>query len=303
MTFQVAGSLRLGFLAVPSLITFAFLLGSPDVYGQGRHTTPSPPPTPPGSVPNPLDQNNPLPTDTLDLYHVTVIDGDNGKPIATNEYACFLPPLNSVSPGTVGVVDLQVPLKSKDDYQSACRSLQKKKIADAEKHLREAVVRYEKYAAAWVLLGQLLETQQKLDEARDACSKSLNASASYLPGYLCLTDISTRQEAWLDALKFSARALEIDPAGNPAAYALNAGANLELHHLAAAEASALKAAAMDVKNSEPRVHYLLAQIYAAKGDRTQFVAQLREFLKYAKDPADVAVAKNILAKVDGQAQQ
>jgi len=181
--------------------------------------------------------------------------------------------------------------------------LRQKQLADAEKHLRKAVAHYERYAAGWVLLGQLLESEQKLEEASDACAKSLNASSSYLPGFLCLTGISTRQQHWLDALKFSERALEIDPTGNPVGYALNAAANLELHHLAEAEKSALKASEMDAKNSEPRVHYLLAQIYVAEGNHTRAVEQLHEYLKYAKDPADVAVAKNVLVKLEGQAQE
>jgi tetratricopeptide (TPR) repeat protein len=255
-------------------------------------------------VPNNTQQYSPAPTlSSLDMDRVQVVTDDNGKPIATSEYACFLPPLNSVSPATVGVVDLKASPESQDEFQSACRSLRKNQIADAEKHLHKAVKRYDRYAAAWVLLGQLLEIQQKLEPARDACSRSLNASSSYLPGFLCLADISTRQEQWLDALTFSARALAIDPTSNPAAYAINATANLELHHLPEAEQSALKASAIDAKNSEPRVHYLLAQIYAAKGDRPRSVAQLQEFLKYARDPADVAVAKGVLAKFEGQVQQ
>ena len=239
------------------------------------------------------------PPSTLDLTTKNVTVDSTGKPIATNEYACFLPPLNSVSPATVGVVDLQVPWKPQYEYQSGCDALRKKKIADAEKHLRKAIEQYEKYAAAWVLLGQLLETQQKADEARDACSKSLNASATYLPAYLCLTYISSRQKNWDDALKFSTRVLELDPSTNPVAYALNATANLNLHHLAEAEKSALKALEIDVRNSEPRIHFLLAQIYAAKGDRPNTAAQLREYLKFAKDPDDIAMVKNNLAKLDG----
>jgi tetratricopeptide (TPR) repeat protein len=236
----------------------------------------------------------------LDLSQKHVVVDSNGKTVATNEYACFLPPLNSVSAATVGLVDLQVPWKPQFEYQSGCDALHKKKNADAEKHLRRAIEQYENYAAAWVLLGQLLEAEQKPQEARDACAKSLNASASYLPAYLCLTDISSRQKNWEDALTFSARVLELDPTSNAMAYAYNATANLNLHHLLEAEKSALKALDIDVRNSEPRVHFLLAQIYAAKGDRQSMAAQLREYLKYAKDPDDVAMVKTNLAKLGGE---
>jgi tetratricopeptide (TPR) repeat protein len=298
MGFNRTCSLRLTFPAKHFFVVFAFLLISPLLYGQG-HGRPAQPPLPNLSQPS----SAPHAIDPFDLGPVQVVYGVDNKPIATSEYKCFLPPLNSVSPTTVGVVDLRAPLKSQNEYESACRSLRKNKIANAEKHLRTAIAGYERYAAAWVLLGQLLETRQKLDEARSACSKSVEESSSYLPGFLCLADISTRQERWLDALTFSARVLEIDSTGNPVGYVLNATANLNLHHLVEAEESALKASKMDVRNSEPRVHYLLAQIYAAKGDRTRTVAQLHEYLKYAKEPGDVAVVQKCLVKLQDQPQE
>jgi len=231
------------------------------------------------------------------------VTGRNVTAIYINEYACFIPPLNSISPATIGVVDLEVPSKARSEYQTACEALHKKKVAEAEKHLRKAVEGYRKYPAAWVLLGQILELSQKPDEARDACASSLNASSSYLAGYLCLTDISARQKKWDDALKFSNRVLELDPTMNAIAYAYNATANLNLHRLLEAEKSALKALEIDAKNSEPRIHFILAQIYAAKGDRPSTIAQLREFLKFATDPDDIAFVKKDLAILDKQASK
>ncbi|MGA9643700.1 MAG: tetratricopeptide repeat protein [Terriglobales bacterium] len=247
-----------------------------------------------GLVP-PMQNDGPS---AIELNDKNAVVDANGKTISTDEYACFLPPLNSVSPGTVGLVDLQVPWKPRSEYQSGCDALHKKKLADAERHLRKAIGQYDKYAAAWVLLGQVLELQQKLEEAQGACSKSLNASDKYLPAYFCLAEISTRQKNWGDAAKFSSRVLDLDPATNAVAYAYNATANLNLRHLLEAEKSALKAIAIDVKNAEPRFHFLLAQIYAAKGDRASETAQLHEFLKYAKDPEDVAIVKNNLAHLE-----
>ncbi len=279
------------FFSLLCLSLFVALLGNaPLLFGQGKH------------APAPIASSNTQPQVTLpsslDLDQAAVVVDGNGKPIATNEYACFLPPLNSVSAATVGVVDLQVPWKPRSEYQSGCDALHKKKIADAEKHLRKAVQQDNKYAAAWVLLGQLLELQQKPEEARDACSKSLNASQTYLPAYLCLTDVSARQKKWNEVLTFSAHLLELDPTTDPVAYVYNATANLNLHRLVEAEKSALKALQIDIRNSEPRVHFLLAQIYAAEGDRANTAAQLREYLKFARDPDDVAVVKNNLARLD-----
>jgi tetratricopeptide (TPR) repeat protein len=264
------------------------------IFAQGQRRSVGAPSS--AGVPNPPVQ--PPPVSMLTMDQISAIVNSEGKTIATNEYKCFLPPLNSLQAATVGIVDLQVPAKTHQEYEDGCSSLHNKKLADAEKHLRKAIKQYEKYSAAWVLLGQVLEVQQKILEAREACSKPFTISASYVPAYLCLTDISARSRKWDEVLTYSARVLELDPTANAAAYAYNATANLNLHHLPEAEKSALKAAEIDNNHTEPRLHFLLAQIYAAKGDRPNEVAQLHEYLKYAKDPDDVAVVKNQLAKLD-----
>lgn len=48
----------------------------------------------------------------------------------------------------------------------------------------------------------------------------------------------------------------------------------------------------------PRDSFLLAQIYEAKGDRANEAVQLREYLKYATDPGDVAMVKEYLAQLE-----
>lgn len=246
-------------------------------------------------------QEPPQPPSALSLEQAKVVVDGNGNlfsPKAEND--CFLPPLNGAHSATVEVANLQVPPKVQKEYESGCAAAKSKKMADAENHLRKVVKQYEKYAAAWVLLGQVLEARQKIDEARDACSRPLTTVSNYLPSYLCLTDISARSNQWDEVLKFSARALEIDPVANAAAYAYNATANLNLRHLAEAEKSALRASEIDSKHSEPRLLYLLAQIYAAKGDRANVTAELREYLKFATDPNDAAAVRNYLAKFEKQ---
>jgi predicted Zn-dependent protease len=121
-----------------------------------------------------------------------------------------------------------------------------------------------------------------------------------LPAYLCLADISARSQSWDKVLQLSRRALEIDPTNDMVAYEYNAAANLNLHNLPEAEKSALRGAEIDKSNIDPRLHFLLAQIYEAKGDRAGEAAQLREYLKFASDPNDVAMVKNYLADLDKQ---
>lgn len=208
---------------------------------------------------------------------------------------CFLPPLNGLEMLNTGVAEFQIPAKSQHEFEEACASLRGKKVVDAEVHLRRALRQDAKFSAAWVLLGQVLEAEQRMDEARNVCTKP----ASYLPAYLCLADVSARAKNWDDVLRLSSLALEIDPSTAAPAYAYNAAANFNLHNLPAAEKSALRAIDIDTGNKDPRVHYLLAQIYEAEGDHTSQAAQLREYLKYVTDPNDVEMVKKVLATLGG----
>jgi tetratricopeptide (TPR) repeat protein len=248
----------------------------------------SPPPTNFPTANNPWDQNELMQRSNNKLVSSMIADGDN----------CFLPPLNGLLRSSVTIADLKIPAKAQKEHKDGCAAVRNSKLLEAEGHLRKAVKQSPKYLAAWVVLGQVLQVQQKADEAYDACSQPLATDDNYLPAYLCLADISAHLERWNIVLQLSTRALEIDPANNAVAYDYNAAANFHLHRLPEAERSALRAAAIDKSNADPRVHFLLAQIYEAKGDRENEAAQLREYLKYASDPNDVAMVKRYLSELE-----
>lgn len=262
---------------------------------QGTHAAPPPPASP--ATPQPPDgasANNPW--DQNDLIY-----GKGSEQISSKtgkDGSCFLPPLSGLAPASVAVSDLRIPAKAKRDHDDGCLDLGIGKIVEAENHFRKAVNRWPKYSAAWIVLGQMLEAQQKSKAATDACSKPLTAEPNYLPSYLCLADISARAQNWDEVLSLSIRALAIDSTAVAVAYDYNAAANLHLHNLSEAETSALRAAEIDKGNTDPRVHFLLAQIYEAKGDRTREAGQLHEYLKYASDPNDISMVKRYLAEID-----
>ncbi len=199
----------------------------------------------------------------------------------------------------ISVGSLQIAAKAKKDYAAACGALKDRQYDKAEEKLRKAVKQEPKYAAAWVTLGQLLAGRQKLDDAGSACSQAQSADPMYLPAHLCLADIAARSQQWEEVLNLSERALQIDPANDPLAYDYNAVANLKLHRLPQAEKSALKAIEIDRSNIDPRVHFVLAQIYEAEGDRAGEAAQLREYLKFAS-PGEAEVVKQYLSDLEPQ---
>jgi predicted Zn-dependent protease len=214
---------------------------------------------------------------------------------------CLLPPLNGTREPVVDVKSMQVSAAAKKEYGTACDALKNRKFDRAAEHLRKAVQAEPQYSAAWVTLGQLLVAQQKVPEGREACSQAVAANANYLAGYLCLADISGREQKWDEMLKFSSRAIDLDPTNDAVAYGLNAAASLNLRKLPEAEKSALKAIEIDKNQNDPRIYFLLAQIYEAKGDPENEAAQLREYLKFASDPNDAAMVKAYLAELEKRA--
>jgi predicted Zn-dependent protease len=243
-----------------------------------------------------------LPTDTDPIRQRNARDDVSTAPNRSeNDDTCLLPPLTTVHSPRVAAAHLQVPAKARKEYAEACAALKGKKAENLEKHLRKAVQEYPKYSAAWVTLGQVLAARQENEEARTACSQGSTADPSYVPAYLCLADLAAREKAWDEVLKLTGRALALDPSSNAVAYEYNAAANLRVNKLADAEKSALRALQIDKNNSEPRVHFVLAQIYEAKGDPEKEAVQLREYLKFASNPEDVAMVKQYLSELEKQA--
>ena len=150
-----------------------------------------------------------------------------------------------------------------------------------------------------MLLGQVLKAQKKPDEARDACSQALRADPNYLPADLCLADLCAVEQRWEEMLRFANNAIALDPSDDARAYFYAAGAYFGLHHLPEAEKTALKAAESDQALREPRIHFLLAQIYEIERKPDAEAAQLQVYLKSLTDPQEVAIIRKYLADLRG----
>jgi Tfp pilus assembly protein PilF len=282
--------------AVLSLLCGMALFGGQALSARAQLPRPG---LPPGS-PSPPPVTN---LTTLDEQDLVFNSSDFiPKVQAGKESVCFLPPLTGVHTETVGVADLRAQSKARKDFEKSCRALAERKYDLAEKQLRAAAEKYPDYPVFWVLLGQLLEKRQELDGARESCLRAASENSKYLPAYLCLADIAAHVPDWTEVLKESEVALALDPASNGLSYIYSAGANLNLNHLAQAEKNALKAAEIDQAH-DPRLHFLLAQIYEKKGDLTNEAAQLRELLKLAMQPTDIDAIKQYLAVVEREASR
>jgi tetratricopeptide (TPR) repeat protein len=204
---------------------------------------------------------------------------------------------------TVSVTRLAVPGKASSEYQKGCGALKDKKLSDAEEHERSAIRLYPSYAAAWVLLGQVLDAENKRDDGRMACSQARSVDPSYVAPYLCLANFAATEENWQEVSMLSGSALTLDPAGNAYSFYYAADAAFHLGDLTKAEKDAQNSITLDKWRHLAQAHLLLAEIYKAKADLIGQAAQLREYLKIAPNSPDSAGVKTTLAQLQAKPSQ
>jgi len=222
------------------------------------------------------------------------------KPQMNEDESCLPWALSQIRGATVSVLRLEVPDKARGEYEKACGDFHKKKMADAEVHVRNAIEKYSNYVAAWVMLGQVLAAQQEAEKAHEACSKANTTDPTYLPPYLCLAELDAKSGNWEEILNVTKMALGLNPAGDVYANFYRAMAFFNLNKLPEAEHSALQAEGIDIEHKQAPVHYLLAQIYEAKGDVASAMAEVKQFLKINQDKQKVEEAKQYLVKLEAQ---
>jgi tetratricopeptide (TPR) repeat protein len=196
-----------------------------------------------------------------------------------------------------------VPGKASSEYQKACGALKDKKLDAAEQHVRKALDVYPNYAAAWVVLGQILAREEKRVDARAACSQAMHVDANYVPPYICLADFAVHDGDWDQVSVLADRAQALDPVSNPFTFYFAAYVELHFRQIHQAEDNAERALKLDMWHHMPELHYLMAQIDGAKGDLRDEAIHLREYLKQAPNSADSATAKTLLAQIQATAQK
>jgi hypothetical protein len=219
-------------------------------------------------------------------------------PAIVNDEKCLPWNVSRTQTTTVSVKTLKVPSKAREEYQKACDASNAKKFQESEKHVRNAIEKFQNYPAAWVMLGVVLDDQHKVQEARDACSHAAIIDANYLPAYLCAAEFSARNQEWDQLLKLANAALALNSEGDGYAYYYQATAYLHLNNPVDARKSALQAEKIDVHHTYWPLYYLLAQIDDAQGDKVSAVTRLREVLKHLNDKEDQEAVNQYLARLE-----
>jgi tetratricopeptide (TPR) repeat protein len=222
------------------------------------------------------------------------------KPLMVEDESCLPWDLSEVRGASVSAIRLGVPAKARSQYEKACGDYKKKKLPQAEQHVRNAIQKYSNYSAAWVMLGQVLQDEQKMNEAQDACSQPLTVDPAYLPPYLCLAGLLNSAKQWGDLVTWSDRFRGMNPAGDMYASYYRGLALFHLHKLPEAQKSVAEAIAIDSEHHQPRLYFLLGQIYGEQGDLADATLQIRQFLKFTNARQDKVFARQYLSELRSQ---
>lgn len=252
------------------------------------------------NAPTPAVTPNVRPQDEFTVYSIPKTYTGEQQLSTGGLPRCFHWPVSGTISGQVSTTQLEVPDKAFRNFEDACSEVSSKKLAKAQEHLEKAVHAYPKYAAAWVLLGQVQRDQQDTEAAAKSCKQALAIDSGYLAPYLCLADLAARADKWDEVATLTNQVLALHPVKAPGAYYYNSLANLNLHHLAEAEKSGLRAAEEGMTEQKLQARWLLARIYEEKGDRAAEADQLREYLKLAPHSPDAEKINNILQQIEAQ---
>jgi hypothetical protein len=247
------------------------------------------PEAPPDVTPDMFVSSTPIQSDSI-------LAGEAGRVIDAE--SCNPWTESGIHSPTVSAKRLAVPGNASSEYQKACGAFKGKRFPDAEGHLRKAIEFYPDYSAAWVVLGQVLNSEKKQEEAELACSKARDLDPGYVASYLCLSELAATANDWAQVAKLSEQALALDPISNPYALYYAADAGLHFNQLTQAEMHAQSAVKLDEWHHLPELHLLLAEIYQAAGNIVGEGVQLREFLKVAGNSKDAPIARSLLAKLE-----
>jgi predicted Zn-dependent protease len=283
-------------------LAVALTATSPSLAQKSGRGNGSPPPTMPT---NPIAQPQIFPDVNPDPFSsgfgrppVTFGDlsGEIGRMVDSE--SCNSWTESGVHSPTVSAKRLEIPGKASSEYQKGCGAYKGKRLMEAEDHLHKALDLYPDYAAAWVVLGQVLVTERKNDDAKTSCSKAAEVDPGYVASYLCLAEFAAKDSKWEEVAKFSTQALAIDPIGNPYSLYYAADAGLHFNQLTQAEMHAQAAVKLDEWHHIPELHLLLAEIYDAAGNVAGEMVQLKEFLKVAANSKDAPKVRSALALLE-----
>ncbi len=177
--------------------------------------------------------------------------------------------------------DAQAPKEAKRDYEQAVKSIGSRKYSDAGKHLQAAVDRYPCYARAQTKLGLVKTQQEDYKGAEAAFRKSISCDAGYLDAYLDLGQLLNAENRFDEAVPALKEGLRQSPASWRFYYESGVS-QYGLKHYDGAQQLLEKAKSL-TSDAPAELDVKLADVYLKKNSFQKAYAAMEDYLKADPD--------------------
>ncbi len=208
-----------------------------------------------------------------------------------------LQPLCSDANGLISIADRQASKAQTKMYDKAINEAAKGDWRSAIGSLDKVTAAYPGYSSAWLSLGILQGSHGDPSAAEKSFLESVRADQKFAPPLIQAATLEAAQSNWRATLAHSEKAIGLNPAAFPDAYALNAMANVSLQNIDAAEKSAREGLRLDTAHQYPELEYSLGIVLYSKGDLEGAMKHLYSYVSRAPNGPNAGAARKELAQL------
>ncbi|HZU24890.1 MAG TPA: hypothetical protein VFA04_05180 [Bryobacteraceae bacterium] len=208
-----------------------------------------------------------------------------------------LQPFSPAAKGLASTADTQASKGQRNEYRKALDEAAKQHWSKAIASLARITAECPAYASAWLTLGVLQQSNGDSAGAERSFTQAMRADANFALPFIRAAALEAAQGDWQHSLDHSQRAVDLDPAAFPNAWALAALANMALQHPEAAERSARAGLRLDADRQYPELEFALGTVLYGKDDITGAASHLASYIQESPQGPNAAAARNQLAQL------
>ncbi len=195
----------------------------------------------------------------------------------------------------VSMNTLAAPKQARKAYEKAQRELAKPKpnLEKALRALEKATKAYPRFAAAWNLMGETRIRMKDYQGARAALEKAVQADPKFATPLVTLALMALEQRNMEEAARFADQAVALVPNLSEAHY-YRAIAYWSLGKPELAEQSVHAVETSGEADRYPRLHFVLGNIYAQRGDVRAAAGEFERYIKLEPNSRAAGAAREQL---------
>ncbi len=205
-----------------------------------------------------------------------------------------LQPLSTDATGLNSATSAQANKAAKKAYEKGLEEAAKQAWADAKTSFLKATSAYNDYAAAWLALGVLQQSEGDRDSALKSFGESARADPKFAVPLIAMAALDSLRGDWAATVEHSQKAIDLNPTAFPHAYELNALGNLNQKNIEAVQKTATEGLKIDTEHHYPELEYLLGVVLLAQRDNEGASKHLQAYIEESPNGPNVARAKSSL---------